>query len=493
MSLLTSHTRKKIFRFFKGKIGEERTRKIQYLPFTLSNKIKKLPIFKVSHCCVSSKGIFVSGWLLDGGKGIESVSIRLSDNTSLRIEKHMMRIPRIDIESKYGLAKGSLPGFIAYAPLSQSVAEEGSVVLPEPVRISIRFSDGTVRRKSVSVIHAQSDPLGSIKRILSAVPSTYIDKKLCFDNVYGVAINDIWSLRSSASIGSEYVQYNDGMATETPVVSLIVPIYGRYDFIEYQLCQFVNDTDMLNHQIIYVIDDPRILDEVKTVCEVYERIYKVPFNVLYLHENCGFAGANNQGVKKATGKYVLMLNSDVMPAEEGWLANFVESSASVIDKSLIGIRLLYEDESIQHDGMKFYQSPFHNNLWTNTHPGKGLPTGIVSTDSHLIDVEAVTGACVLLSLENYNLLGGLDESYILGDYEDSDFCLKARRKGLSIKLNRSLHLYHLERQSQSMVSADMWKQELTYYNCWQHSQLWNKDILTIKEHSDMNSKLTAAV
>jgi len=111
MSLLTSHTRKKIFRFFKGKIGEERTRKIQYLPFTLSNKIKKLPIFKVSHCCVSSKGIFVSGWLLDGGKGIESVSIRLSDNTSLRIEKHMMRIPRIDIESKYGLAKGSLPGF----------------------------------------------------------------------------------------------------------------------------------------------------------------------------------------------------------------------------------------------------------------------------------------------------------------------------------------------------------------------------------------------
>jgi len=450
-----------------------------------------LPIVKVSHCCVSSKGIFVSGWILDGGKSIESVSIKLSDNTSIRIEENMMRIPRIDIVSKYGLVKGSLPGFIAYTSISPN-AEERPIAVPERVRVTIRFNDGTVRRKAVSVIHAENDPLRSIKRILSAVPSTFIDKKLCFDNVYGDVINDIWSLRNSDAIRSEYIQYNGAIATEKPTVSLIVPIYGRYDFIEYQLCQYVNDTDMFNHQIIYVIDDPRILDEVKTVCDVYEKIYKIPFNVLYLYENCGFAGANNQGVKKATGKYVLLLNSDVMPAEEGWLAKLVESSSSVIDKSLVGARLLYEDESIQHDGMKFYRSPFQNNLWTNTHPCKGLPTGIVSTDSHLIDVEAVTGACVILSLENYNMLGGLDESYILGDYEDSDLCLKARREGLSIILNRSLHLYHLERQSQSMVSADMWKQELTYYNCWQHSQKWDQDIVELKELSDMQSQLTAA-
>ena len=143
--------------------------------------------------------------------------------------------------------------------------------------------------------------------------------------------------------------------------------------------------------------------------------------------------------------------------------------------------------------MKFYQSPFQNNLWTNTHPGKGLPAEIIKTNSHLVDVEAITGACVLLSLENYNMLGGLDENYILGDYEDSDFCLRARRKGLSIKLNRSLHLYHLERQSQSLVSADAWKQELTYYNCWYHSQQWNEDIIKLKEQADIATEQAAVV
>ena len=176
-----------------------------------------------------------------------------------------------------------------------------------------------------------------------------------------------------------------------------------------------------------------------------------------------------------------MLNSDVMPSETGWLSNLLESSVDVIDNSLIGVRLLYEDESIQHDGMRFYKSPFLNDLWTNTHPGKGLPSNIVKTESHLTDVEAITGACVFLTLENYIKLDGLDENYILGDYEDSDLCLKAREQGLSIILNRSIQLYHLERQSQSLVTSDMWKQELTYYNCWYHSRRWGNNIDTLKQ------------
>ena len=180
----------------------------------------------------------------------------------------MMRTPRIDIESKYSLANNSLPGFIAYASLSESTNENYIISSKNRVTVVMKFSDGAVRSKSVSVTNTESNPLGSIKKILSDVPSSHVDKKLCFDNVYGVAINDIWSLRNKASIGSEYVRYNDDLAANTPLVSLIVPIYGRYDFIEYQLCQFVNDSDMLNHEIIYVIDDPRILHEVKTVCAV---------------------------------------------------------------------------------------------------------------------------------------------------------------------------------------------------------------------------------
>ena len=54
--------------------------------------------------------------------------------------------------------------------------------------------------------------------------------------------------------------------------------------------------------------------------------------------------------------------------------------------------------------------------------------------------------------------------------------LAARREGVEILLAETVVLYHLERQSQSLVSSDRWKEELTYYNCWHHTVKWDADI-----------------
>jgi len=290
----------------------------------------------------------------------------------------------------------------------------------------------------------------------------------------------MWSLRKDKPVGSELVSYNSDLAPTSPDVSLIIPIYGRYDFIEYQLSQFVNDKDMMEYEIIYVIDDPRIRGEIEIVSSTYEKLYGIAFKVLHLERNTGFAGANNAGVLKAKAPLILMLNSDVMPSESGWLRKLLRSSNGTVANSVIGARLLYEDDSIQHDGMQYYSSPFVNDLWTNIHPAKGFPSNVIPVDSRLTEVEAVTGACILVSKANYELLSGLDEDYILGDYEDSDFCIRARKLGLKILMNQHVTLYHLERQSQSLVSADSWKEELTYYNCWQHTNKWDTEIQSLK-------------
>ena len=250
--------------------------------------------------------------------------------------------------------------------------------------------------------------------------------------------------------------------------------------MEYQLSQFVNDKEMAEHEIIYVIDDPRIKREVEIFSSTYEKLYGIAFKVLYLDKNTGFAGANNAGVLKANASLILMLNSDVMPGQSGWLGKLLRSSNGKVSDSIIGARLLYEDDSIQHDGMQYYSSPFVNNLWTNIHPAKGFPSNVIQVDSRLTEVEAVTGACILVSRANYESLGGLDEEYILGDYEDSDFCIRARKAGLNILMNRHVTLYHLERQSQSLVSSNRWKEELTYYNCWQHTNKWDAEIHNLK-------------
>ena len=65
-----------------------------------------------------------------------------------------------------------------------------------------------------------------------------------------------------------------------------------------------------------------------------------------------------------------------------------------------------------------------------------------------VKCQAVTGACALMRREVYDSVGGLDEKFLIGDFEDSDLCLKVREKGLEIAcLPLPVTLIHLERQS----------------------------------------------
>jgi len=468
--------RKKVFRKFKSVIGEKNTRTLQYLPFRLYDTLNKQPRMKVGNCeIVAEHGLFINGWILEGNKAIKSLEIDLGAGKRIELTEFINRIPRLDIQRKYGLSASSKPGFVCFVPF-----DGNSISLVSRAVLVVNLEGGKKLRKRIRVTTGSNDPLTSIKRVLSAIPSPLPHKRDLFDSAYGPAIKSMWSLRKDKPVGSELVSYNSDLAPTSPDVSLIIPIYGRYDFIEYQLSQFVNDKDMMEYEIIYVIDDPRIRGEIEIVSSTYEKLYGIAFKVLHLERNTGFAGANNAGVLKAKAPLILMLNSDVMPSESGWLRKLLRSSNGTVANSVIGARLLYEDDSIQHDGMQYYSSPFVNHLWTNIHPAKGFPSNVIPVDSRLTEVEAVTGACILVSKANYELLSGLDEDYILGDYEDSDFCIRARKLGLKILMNQHVTLYHLERQSQSLVSADSWKEELTYYNCWQHTNKWDTEIQSLK-------------
>jgi GT2 family glycosyltransferase len=66
----------------------------------------------------------------------------------------------------------------------------------------------------------------------------------------------------------------------------------------------------------------------------------------------------------------------------------------------------------------------------------------------------------------------LSEDYIIGDFEDSDFCLRAAAVGRPNWVALDIELYHLERQSQAHIGEAQWRTNLTLFNCWQHHQRW---------------------
>jgi GT2 family glycosyltransferase len=139
------------------------------------------------------------------------------------------------------------------------------------------------------------------------------------------------------------------------------------------------------------------------------------------------------------------------------------------DTGLLGAKLLYEDGSVQHAGMAFRRHADWGGLWINHHPFKGQ-SGIGLTGVH--EPDAVTAACVLVEAALFRELGGFSEDYIIGDFEDSDLCLRARALGRVNRVALDTELYHLERQSQNRVGDNVWRTNLTVYNCWLHNRRW---------------------
>jgi len=97
-------------------------------------------------------------------------------------------------------------------------------------------------------------------------------------------------------------------------------------------------------------------------------------------------------------------------------------------------------------------------------------------DESTREILAVTAASLMVDRKLYDSVGGLSENYILGDFEDSDLCLKLIEKGRKNRYMPSVSLYHLERQSQNLFSDSSWKTKVTLYNCWQHDRRWGEFI-----------------
>jgi GT2 family glycosyltransferase len=74
-----------------------------------------------------------------------------------------------------------------------------------------------------------------------------------------------------------------------------------------------------------------------------------------------------------------------------------------------------------------------------------------------------------------NELGGFDEGFIIGDFEDSDLCLKLAARGLGCAVDLDVTMYHLERQSQT-GSEQRWRMNLTLFNAWVHEARWGAEL-----------------
>lgn len=434
---------------------------LERLPPSIQHEAPRYSLHLDQAIRVADKGVFLLGWFNAESNASVQVVCQCG-SSSFVVSDHWIRHARTDVTSH--LAKAGVTvvdhdhGYSCYVPLSDGGTH---------YYLSAVSESGEASRMRVPLVERQESALKTVRSLLSSFNWANRDLGALMEHHIGPAVGAVWAARQKPSRMS--VIRNYGARPVHPVVSVIVPLYGRHDFAEYQMALFADDPEFQSAELVYVVDDPTIVNEFYGRCTDLFGIYQVPFVVAFSGSNLGFAGANNFGAEIARGQYLVLMNSDVLPKRHGWLPDLLRIYRSLPVPGLLGVKLLYEDGSVQHAGMAFRRLAAWGGMWTNHHPSKGQsPAGL----NGVRQVPAVTAACTLIDAALYRDLGGFSEDFIIGDFEDSDLCLRADRAGRRNYIALDIELYHLERQSQNRVGDAEWRTNLTVYNCWLHNSRW---------------------
>ncbi|MBE7210925.1 MAG: glycosyltransferase, partial [Gluconacetobacter diazotrophicus] len=324
-------------------------------------------------------GLLLRGWLIDPFSSIESIRVRCGAESRVLDSANWISIPRPDVREGFARSFGGLHdecGFLSFVG--------GAYVLGEQPYFEIRTRSGEVAFKKLPAI--RSPGIDTIKETLGHLELRYAALERGYDHVLGPAIAAMNRFRLRDGVSHTDMVF--GPQPERPRCSIIVPLYGRIDFMELQLA-FFSRTLARDHELIYVLDDPSILRATEALATSALARFGLPFRLLALARNMGYAPANNVGLREARGDYVCFLNSDVFPKEPDWLEHMLETMDRHPNVGVCGPLLVFEDETVQHDGVAYEPLPEFANWQFSLHPRKGRAP--VADGVRVREVEAVTG------------------------------------------------------------------------------------------------------
>jgi GT2 family glycosyltransferase len=428
---------------------------------------------------IDSETFFVRGWLHDREGRVDDLTLVSPEGHHVPVLDRAYLVSRPDVEKFYANEDGSHSTSTGFCARFQT---EGASRIPYGWRIEMSRVEGDrVVAPVPSVIREPGRVRNAILRQLAG--EVRPDETLLRDHL-APALEQLQT-RLMDEVGiAEITEY--GTIPGTPDVSIVVPLYRRLEFLEAQLAQFVHDPEMREVDLIYVLDSPEQADDLAISAPQLHEMYRVPFRVVTLDRNGGFSAANNLGVSAAFGRLILLLNSDVLPDRPGWLGTMRSFFDQTPDIGALGPKLLYEDDSLQHAGMYFDRQPGHR-VWQNMHYFKGMPRSLPAANLAR-RVPAVTGAAVLMDRARYEELGGLRGTYVQGDFEDSDLCLRLFERGLASWYLPMAELYHLEGQSYPSAARSL----NTRFNAWLHTHLWEETIQEIRARFPYESMASGA-
>lgn len=212
-------------------------------------------------------------------------------------------------------------------------------------------------------------------------------------------------------------------------VTIIVPVFNALEFAQKCVASMYDAVSQVPFEII-VIDngsDENVLSWLRSESRQRDNLWYVSVS-----SNLGYARGVNLGIKQARGQYIVLASSDILVTSH-WLDSLVAIMASQPDIGVLSPLTNRVGHGPQRDPLAVNMQPEDRELYA----AKIAPSA---------EVEVVTTPliffCVMVRKQVASLLGGLDEGYALGNFEDDDFCMRARSGGYKLAVAKNTFVYH---------------------------------------------------
>ncbi|MEW6424287.1 MAG: glycosyltransferase family 2 protein [Bacillota bacterium] len=169
-----------------------------------------------------------------------------------------------------------------------------------------------------------------------------------------------------------------------------------------------------------------------------EYLSRIPgVRVIVNQANLGFAAGCNKGLAVARSDYLVLLNNDII-VSRGWLSRLVAHFKEWPKVGLIG-PLSNCAGGEQTIGVNFFSisqiEEFDRQL------------AVKNSRRCCRKANILSGFCLLLKREVLNAIGGLDPRFGPGNFDDDDYCLRARLAGFELLVAEDVFIYHFGGQT----------------------------------------------
>jgi GT2 family glycosyltransferase len=224
-------------------------------------------------------------------------------------------------------------------------------------------------------------------------------------------------------------------------VSVVIINYNVQYFIEQCILSVSAASQNLSVEII-VVDNNSEDDSCKIIKDKYPEVILIENK-----ENVGFSRANNQGVKVATGKYILILNPDTVIAEDT-LDKIFSFSKAKQNLGVLGVKLIDGSGDFAPESKRGIPTPMvsFNKLFgiSSKRTGKYYATHLDENESGVIDV--ASGAFMFIKRAIFNEVGGFNEAYFMYG-EDIDLSMNLLNKGYQNYYYANTQIIHFKGES----------------------------------------------